>query len=65
MKKNLLNLVVVGVAACAAVIGLNSYQPQSTQLYETLSVEETQFMDYVTKFRKSYGTKEEYNFRLE
>jgi cathepsin L len=30
-----------------------------------MTTEEQQFMDYLTKYKISYGTKEEYNFRLQ
>mmetsp|Transcript_1721 Transcript_1721/g.2237 ORF Transcript_1721/g.2237 Transcript_1721/m.2237 type:complete len:250 (+) Transcript_1721:25-774(+) len=43
--------------AVAALLG-------STVAFEAISQEESQFMNFVSKFGRSYGTKEEYNFRL-
>jgi len=57
-------LAVVGFAATAALFALNQ-APAQTQLYQVMSPVEKEFMAYLTKYRKSYGTKEEYNFRLQ
>ena len=58
-------LAIVGVVACAAVYALTSSQPSgSTFLDNHLAVEDVEFMAYVAKYRKSYGTVEEYNYRL-
>jgi hypothetical protein len=57
-----ISLAVVGVAACAAVYALNSV-PSNTALYTAFTVEDQQFLEYVTKYGKSYGTKEEFEFR--
>lgn len=56
------SLAVVGVAACVAVFALNSL-PKQTTLYNALTVEDQEFMKFVAKYGKSYGTKEEYEFR--
>ena len=55
-------LAVVGVVACAAVLALNQ-TPSSTGLYNAFTAEDHEFMRFVSKFGKSYGTKEEYDFR--
>lgn len=52
---------VVGVVASVALIGLSSFEPQATSLYQVDSA----FYDYVAEYRKSYGTKEEFQFRFE
>ena len=56
-----ITLAVVGVAACVAVFAVNTFQPQSVSLFSV----ETEFINYLTTYGKSYGTKEEYQFRLE
>jgi cathepsin L len=58
-----LKLAVVGAAAGVAVIGLNSFTPEGIEFFNSMTVEDTEFMNFVTKFRRSYGTKEEYSFR--
>jgi C1A family cysteine protease len=57
-----ISLAVVGVAACVAVFAVNSLG-QPTALYQAFTQEDTQFMKYVSEFGKSYGTKEEFEFR--
>jgi len=60
-----LSLAVVGVVASAAVFALNSVNSGSTQLYTALTSQDQEFMKYVSEYGKSYGTKEEYEFRSE
>ena len=62
MRTGFASLAVVGVAACVAVYAL-SYQPKSASLYSTLSADELEFLKFVSKFGKSYGTKEEFEMR--
>jgi hypothetical protein len=57
------SLAVVGVAACVAVFAVNSMGPRQTALYNAFTAEDTEFMKFITKHGKSYGTKEEYEFR--
>ena len=57
-----ISLAVVGVAACVAVFAVNSLG-QPTALYQAFTEQDTQFMKYVSEFGKSYGTKEEFEFR--
>ena len=62
MRSGFTTLAVVGVAACIAVYAL-SYTPAKQSLYTTLSSEDFEYLKYVAKFGKSYGTKEEFQFR--
>jgi hypothetical protein len=62
MRKGFASLAIVGVAACVAVFALTSYQPKAINFNE-LTTEDLEFMKYVSKYGKSYGTKEEYEFR--
>ena len=64
MKKGFASIAVVGVAACIAVYALTQ-QPQSTSLYTALSADEMEFLKFVSLHGKSYGTKEEFEFRSE
>jgi hypothetical protein len=54
-------LAIVGVAACVAVLAVN-YQPTATSLYNDFDAD---FVRYMAKYGKSYGTKEEFQFRKE
>lgn len=63
-KEQAAKLAIVGVAACAAVIGLNYAQPQGTALFAVADQDDIDFANFVSHYHKSYGTKEEYNFRL-
>jgi hypothetical protein len=58
--ESLLTLAVVGVVACAAVFAVTQTAPESTNLFAMI---DTDFAQYLAKFGKSYGTKEEYSFR--
>merc|ERR1719313_2705556 len=57
-----------GVAALAALglVAVN-YNSEGSQLFlsERISAEEMEYMKYITQFGKSYGTKAEFEFRLE
>jgi len=64
MRSGFASLAVVGVAACVAVYAL-SYQPKSASLYSTLSSDDVEFLKFVSKYGKSYGTKEEYELRAD
>jgi len=64
MKKGYaVSLAVVGVAACVAVFAVNSMGPKQTALYNAFTAEDAEFMKFVSKYGKSYGTKEEFEFR--
>ena len=62
MRKGYATLAVVGIAACIAAFAA-TYQPQSSSLYSTLSADDMEFIKYTALFSKSYGTKEEFDFR--
>lgn len=65
MRKEIFgSLAVVGIAACVAVYALNSYEVKPTSMYTVMTADELNFMTYITKYGKSYGTKEEYEFRF-
>jgi cathepsin L len=55
----------IGAAAALAVIALNYQAPAGTQLFqsELMTAEDHEFIKYVAKFGKSYGTKAEFEFR--
>lgn len=65
-KGGVFALALVGVAA--ALYALTS-DPMSSNagkfLYTTISPEEHQFMLFMTRYGKNYGTREEYEFRLD
>ena len=61
-----LKLVTVGVAACAAVFGLSAFAPaRDTTLFTAISQTEQEYLKFVARYGRNYGTKEEYAFRLE
>jgi len=62
MRKGFASIAIVGVAACLAVYALTQ-QPQSSSLYTALSAEDMEFLKFVALHGKSYGTKEEFEFR--
>jgi C1A family cysteine protease len=63
MRQYATSLAVVGIAATAAVFAVNSFDSQSTQLYQAFTAQDQEFVKYVSEFGKSYGTKEEFEFR--
>jgi hypothetical protein len=65
MRKGYASLCVVGIAACVAVYALTSMDAPKSTSFNTLTSEDLEFMKFVAKYGKSYGTKEEYEFRLE
>ncbi len=62
MRKGFASIAIVGVAACIAVYALTQ-QPQSSSLYTALSADDMEFLKFVSLHGKSYGTKEEFEFR--
>ena len=63
MRKGFASIAIVGVAACVAVYALTQ-QPKTNSLYSNiLTSDDMEFLKYVSKFGKSYGTKEEFEFR--
>ena len=63
MRSGFASLAIVGVAACVAVYALTQQPSASTSAYTVMSADELEFLKYVAKFGKSYGTKEEFEFR--
>lgn len=64
MKSGYAALAVVGVAACVAVYALTTFEQKSLSLYSnTLTGEDREFMRFISKYGKSYGTKEEFQHR--
>lgn len=64
-KSAAITLAVVGTVAAVAVFALND-QPASTSLFQIeINKENLDFANYLAKFGKSYGTKEEFQFRLQ
>ena len=62
MRTGFASLAVVGVAACVAVYALSA-GPKTTSLYTSLTTEDMEFLKFVALHGKSYGTKEEFEFR--
>jgi hypothetical protein len=62
MRKGYATLAIVGIAACIAAYAAN-YQPQTSSLYSNLSADDMEFIKFTALFSKSYGTKEEFDFR--
>jgi len=62
MRSGYATLAVVGVAACVAVYALTGSAPASKSLY-TMAADDFEFLKYVAKYGKSYGTKEEFEYR--
>ena len=58
-------LVGIGAAAALALVALNYQAPQGTQLFltEQLTEADYEFIRFVAKYGKSYGTKAEFEFR--
>ena len=58
-----------GVAALAALglVAVNYSASEGSQLFlsERITEEEMMYMKYVTEYGKSYGTKAEFEFRLD
>ena len=55
-----------GIAAVAALAGVAVFsQDASTQLFKSADPIEQEYLQYISKHGKSYGTKEEYQLRLE
>jgi len=58
-------LAVVGVVAAVAVFALNE-APQASSLYSMeVTQENVAFANFLAKYGKSYGTKEEFEFRFQ
>lgn len=57
-------LAVAGAVATLAIYNLNALPSHSSFLAEPTSEYEQAFNAFITKYHKSYGTKEEYDYRL-
>jgi hypothetical protein len=55
----------VGAAAALGLVALNYQAPESTNLFlsDVMTHEDYEFIRYVSKYGKSYGTKAEFEFR--
>lgn len=60
-KEYTLSLAIVGVVATVAVVALNT-QPSAQTLFGS-TADDVEYYKYVQKYGKSYGTKEEFQFR--
>ena len=65
MRSGFATLAVVGVAACIAVYALTNGPSTITLNSNVISASDMEFLKYVSKFGKSYGTKEEFEFRAD
>ena len=64
-KSAAITLAVVGTVAAVAVFALNE-RPSYTSLYQMeITQDNVDFANYLAKYGKSYGTKEEFQFRFE
>lgn len=60
MRKEILgSLAIIGVVAAVAVFALTEFQPKSIQFNQN----DDQYVKYMARYQKSYGTKEEYLYR--
>jgi C1A family cysteine protease len=55
----------VGAAAALGLVAINYQAPESTNLFlsDVMTAEDYEFIRYVAKYGKSYGTKAEFEFR--
>jgi len=55
----------VGAAAALGLVALNYQAPETTNLFlsDVMTHEDYEFIRYVAKYGKSYGTKAEFEFR--
>lgn len=55
----------VGAAAALGLVAINYQAPESTNLFlsDVMTAEDYEFIRYVSKYGKSYGTKAEFEFR--
>ena len=63
-KEFIYKLAIVGVAAVAAVFALTSTTTESTSLFTVMDSDDHEYMAFVSKHGRNFGTKEEYEFRL-
>lgn len=65
MKKGFASLAIVGTIAAVAVFSENFLPKSANMNSQVLQAEDMQFMKFVSKYGKSYGTKSELEFRQE
>ena len=58
-------LAITGSIAAIALMNMNSAPSHSSFLSTPFSEAEREFINFIARFGRSYGTKEEYSFRLE
>ena len=58
-------MAVLGGASLIALLALSYKSSEGTQLFsnEELTEQDYQFMNFIAKYGKAYGTKSEYEFR--
>jgi hypothetical protein len=61
----LATVAVAGAVATFAVMNMNSVQAGQNFLATPISEAEREFINFIAKYRRSYGTKEEYQYRFE
>ena len=63
-SKTAVSLAVVGIAACVAVFALNAVeQPALNSMFLAQNPDDKAFVDFISKYGKNYGTKDEMEFR--
>ena len=62
MKKWFAALAIIGVAACVGLYAVTQ-TTQSASLYTDISGADMEYIRFLAKFSKSYGTKEEFALR--
>jgi hypothetical protein len=64
MRTGFASLAVVGVAACVAVYAFTQQPTSGSSLYSNvISADDMEYLKYISKFGKSFATKEEFEFR--
>ena len=61
----LATVAVAGAVATFAVMNVNTVQAGQTFLQTPFPEVEREFINFIAKYHRSYGTKEEYQFRLQ
>ena len=64
MKQIIATVAVVGAVATFALLNVNSVQNGKTFLATPLTEAEREFINFIAGHHRSYGTKEEYEYRL-
>ena len=63
-KKTLATVAVAGTVAAFALLNANSIPSASNFLSTPMTEAELEFINFISQHHKSYGTKEEYEYRL-